>query len=99
MEDTEKKKYPLLLEGEFLNFEDETVTYGFHFRKPTAPEIERAQASLLKNSYSAFRNLLGQIVEPEKKEELLRVIDEYPGIATVLGGRILERVGIKSLKN
>jgi len=80
-------------------FQGEDVSFSFPFRRPTQPQVERAQKTMLKKPGMAFGNLVLDVVHPDKREELRKACDTYPGLASSLGNAILTSVGFGEVGN
>lgn len=88
---------PLELEHTFTDFESIERTMVYHFRKPSRPQISRAQNSMRKDSLSALRTLCLDVVVPDEKERIKADFAKYEGLASTFGTEILLRVGFGEL--
>lgn len=80
-------------------FEDEEVTIKHHFKKPTRPQVSRAQKGANKDAMKSFGNFVTEIVHPGEKEALAANIKKYPGLAATFGNAIMGAVGVGDLGN
>jgi len=83
----------------FDKFQGEDVSFSFLFKRPTQPQVERAQKTMMKKPGMALGNLVLDVVHPDRREELRRACDTYPGLASALGNAILTSVGFGELGN
>ncbi len=88
---------PLELEHTFTDFDDVEQTVAYHFRKPSRPQISRAQNSMRKDPMNGLRMLCLDCVVAEEKSKLKADLDKYDGLAGTFGNEILGRVGFGDL--
>jgi len=93
------KEYVELKHEFFDRFEEEDVTVKFHFKRPSTPQVNRTQKTVLKNAGQAFRNLLIETVKPDEKESLKTHLQKYPGLASTFGGGLMASCGFGDLGN
>lgn len=99
-ENTTKATEFVELKHEFFDrFKDEDVSFKFHFRRPSTPQVNRVQKTVLKNAGQAFRNLIMETVKPEEKEQLKTALDDYSGLASTFGGALMGSCGFGDLGN
>lgn len=75
-------------------WEEKEVEMNFRFAKPTKTEIRRMQDTAAKNPTQAGRNLLVSTVHDDDREQLVAMMDEYPGIVTSYSSALIRAVGI-----
>ncbi|MEG6552463.1 hypothetical protein V6C53_19705 [Desulfocurvibacter africanus] len=80
-------------------FKGEDVTFSFRFRRPTQPQVERAQKTMMKKPGMALQNLALDVVHPDQREDLRKASDMYPGLASSLGNAVLTSVGFGDVGN
>lgn len=88
---------PLELSHTFTDFEDKERTATYHFRRPSRPQINRAQSGMRKNTMLALRALCLDCVVPDEKDKITADMDEFDGLAGTFGTEILTRVGFGEL--
>jgi len=96
---TKATKYVELKHEFFDRFKDKDVIFIFHFKRPSTPQVNRVQKSVLKNAGQAFRNLIMETVQPEEKEQLKTALDDYSGLASTFGGALMGSCGFGDLGN
>ncbi|WP_338669774.1 hypothetical protein [Pseudodesulfovibrio methanolicus] len=88
------------LKHEFFDrFKDKDVSFKFHFKRPSTPQVNRVQKTVLKNAGQAFRNLIVETIQPEEKDRLKTALDEYSGLASTFGGALMGSCGFGDLGN
>ena len=88
------------LKHEFFDrFKGEDVSFVFHFKRPSTPQVNRVQKTVLKNAGQAFRNLIVETVQPEEKDQLKTALDDYSGLASTFGGALMGSCGFGDLGN
>lgn len=96
---TKATEYVELKHEFFDRFKDADVTFKFHFKRPSRPQVARVQKSVLKNAGQAFRNLIMETVKPEDQDALKTALDEYSGLASTFGGALMASCGFGDLGN
>ena len=83
--------YPLTADYSDFDGEEKTVTH--RFRRPTRQELDRAIRDMDKSPIRALTNLCAQTIHGDEKDAFGAVINDYPGVAAVLGNQLFERSG------
>lgn len=75
---------------------NEIAETSFLIRKPTKDEFNKAAASLddPERRNVAFNNLSLACTLWPKRDEMIAVLDEFPGVSISLGGEILRLAGL-----
>jgi len=98
--ETPKATEYMELKHEFFDrFKDKDVSFKFHFKRPSTPQVNRVQKTVLKNAGQAFRNLIMETVNPEEKDQLKTALDDYSGLASTFGGALMGSCGFGDLGN
>lgn len=80
--------------------DDETKEFSYYFKRPSVPSYDRyiktaSQVGMTKAS-KAF--MLDAVVD-EDKERLTADMEEYPGVALTVGGKLTELLGLTNTAN
>lgn len=81
----------------FTDFDDVERTVSYRFRRPTRPQVTRAQSSMRKDVMAALRTLCLDCVVSEQREALRSDLEDYVGLAGTFGNEILGRCGFGEL--
>ena len=87
-----------LLYAEFEDLGGTLHNFSFPFRMPTAQEIAVGQASIGKNALSGSATFCQAVVDPDRKDELVGVFREFPGVADTYATAIFTSCGFNSRK-
>ena len=77
-------------------WEDEDVELSFRFAKPTRVQIKRLSDTAGRNSMQASRDLLLATIHPKDKDQLLAMLEDYPGLGTSYSTALIKAVGISA---
>ncbi|WP_419787214.1 hypothetical protein [Pseudodesulfovibrio sp.] len=83
----------------FDRFKDKDVSFKFHFKRPSTPQVQRVQKTVLKNAGQAFKNLIMETIQPEEKAQLKEALEDYSGLASTFGGALMSSCGFGDLGN
>ncbi|MEG6552350.1 hypothetical protein V6C53_19140 [Desulfocurvibacter africanus] len=97
--ETQEAGYAAFEHTFYDKFAGRDVSFAFRFRRPTQPQVERAQKTMMKKPGMAFMNLALDVVHPDQREELRKACDTYPGLGTALGNAVLTSVGFGDVGN
>lgn len=86
-----------------FNFNDiwanREISVSYRFARPTMAMIKRMQAQAGKNVAAATRDLCLDTIHPDDKDAFLHDNDQYPLIATSIGGQLIKACGLVDLGN
>lgn len=81
-------------------FAGKEVSFGFRFARPTRPQVDRAQKTMLKKQVDqAMKDLCLGTVHEEDRQALQEALVNYPGLAGTFGEAILDSCGFGQLGN
>lgn len=80
--------------------DDETKEFSYYFKRPSVPSYDRyiKTASQIGMTKASKAFMLDAVVD-EDKERLTADMEEYPGVALTVGGKLTELLGLTNTAN
>ncbi len=92
LESIVKAKYPKVYAVD-VELEEVDEEYTFYFIKPTTYSLNRVIKDVSKKALSAMKTFTLECIVAEQKDEYDKLIEEYPALASSIGGKLMNLVG------